>query len=197
MDQELQDIDVLIFLSAGETEAERDKIFLGRGDSPFTEQGKRQIMDAAETLYPYDIDQAYTSDLYRAQTTLQWVLKKNPHETPWEAVEELRERSGGSYEGRKYTDIRVGMSPKQYKAWERDPFEAPEHGESLADIDERLRGWFDTLKPMMDENKIILIVSHPDTLKVLIAMARGDELDEAVGMNVEHGMPYFYYGGSR
>ena len=185
---------MLVFLSSGETQADVDKIFLGRGDSPLTQETKEQLRDASITLAPYQFDHIFVSDLYRAQETAERVLYHNRHETTWETVEELRERSAGEYEGRKYTDIRVGMSPKQYKAWERDPFEAPLHGESFADIEERLSDWFETIRPMLDENKNIMIISHPDVLRVLFAMVRGEELDRAIKTNVEYGMPYFYYG---
>lgn len=189
---------MLILIAAGETQAEIDKIFLGRGDSPFTELGLEQITDAGDTLSAYNLDHAYASDLYRAQETLHAVLRRNTSETAYTLVEELRERSAGIYEGRKYTDIRVGMSPKQYKVWERDPFESPLHGESLMDIEDRLRDWFkDEIMPRLNSNQNILIVSHPDTIKVLIAMARGDDLIDAIKVQIENGLPYFYYNGVR
>lgn len=185
---------MLVLLSAGQTEAERDKVFLGRGVSPFTEEGVEQIKDAAETLSQYQISRAYGSDLYRAQETLRAIHKANRHSFPHTLVEELRERSGGSYEGKKYADLRVGMSPKQYKAWERDPFEPPLHGESLIDVEDRLRPWFESeITPRLMENETILIVSHPDTLRVLVCLARGDDMSHAVQFQVEQGMPYFYH----
>lgn len=189
---------MLVLLSAGETEAERDKVFLGRGDSPFTQDGKHQVVDAAETLAPYEFDQVYASDLYRAQETLRVVMKKNHYAPTQNLAEELRERSGGSYEGKKYSEIRKGMSPKAYKVWERDPTEPPLHGESLMDVEDRVKPWFDTeIAPRLEAHENILIISHPDTIKVLIAMARGDGLEHAVELKIEHGMPYFYHGSPR
>ena len=185
---------MLILLSAGETEAEHDKIFLGRTESPFTQEGREQIKDAAETLSQYKIDHAYASDLYRAQETLRGVHRGNVHTFPHTLVEELRERSGGSYEGRKYTDIRKGMSPKQYKVWERDPFEAPELGESLIDVEQRVKDWWEhEITPQLAENKTVLVVSHPDVMQVLVCLARGDDMSHSVEFKAEHGMPYFYH----
>ena len=189
---------MLVMIAAGLTEAERDKVFLGRGDSPFVPEAIVDIKDAAETLAPYRFDQVYSSDLYRAQETLRGILKGNPYNPGWELVEELRERSAGSYEGMKYSDIRKGMSPKQYKVWERDPFEAPLHGESLMDIHERLSPWFqDQIAPRLEKNENILVISHPDTIRVLIAMARGDDLIDVTSIQIEHTLPYFYHGSTR
>jgi broad specificity phosphatase PhoE len=156
-----------------------------------------QIEDAADTLAPYQFDHIYSSDLYRAQETLRRVLRKSPHQVTWEYVEELRERSGGSYEGMSYTDIRKGMSPKQYKAWERDPFEAPLHGESLIDVQDRNRDWFKMILARLIKKDDILIISHPDTIRVLIAMAMGVDLTEVTSILIEPGIPYFYYGSVR
>lgn len=190
---------MLVMIAAGETVDERNKVFLGCGDSLFTEEGREDLQFAAETLQPYRFDQAFASDLYRAQETLRLILTKNHHrDTPWELVEELRERSGGSYEGRKYADIRKGMSPKEYKVWERDPFEAPLHGESLVDVRDRLSPWVtEVLSPLLAANKSILVVSHPDTIRVLISLVRGDDLGENLSTRIEHAIPYFYHGPTR
>jgi len=188
---------MLVFLAHGQTQSDLDKVFLGRGNSPFTDLGLEQIEDAAETLSVYQFDQIYSSDLYTAQETLRAILAARPDDTPWILVEELRERSGGSYEGRKYADIRKGMSPKQYKAWERDPFEPPLHGESIADVQDRLREWFVPIIEELKLNKNILLISHPDTIKALISLARGDDLIDVMSINIEYGIPYFYHGLSK
>ena len=189
---------MLILLAPGITLAETEKVFLGRGDSAFTAVGLEQVADAAETLSPYQIDQAYSSGLYRAQETLRAVLKANHHPMPWHLAEELRERSGGSYEGRPFSDIRKGMSPKAYKVWERDPCEAPLLGESLIDVEDRLRDWYQIeVAPRLLKNETVLIVSHPDTIKVLISLARGDDLTDVTGIDIEHGLPYFFHGSAR
>lgn len=189
---------MLILLSAGSTIAEEDKTFLGQGDSPFSDAGKEQLLDVTETLSTYKLDKVYSSDLYRAQETLRAVLSRQHADTDYEFVEELRERSGGSYEGKKYADIRKGMSPRQYKVWERDPFEAPEHGESLIDVEQKLKPWWEAVvEPLLQENKNVLIISHVDTLKVLVCLARGDDITHSVEFKSEHGMPYFYYPTSK
>jgi len=185
---------MLVLLSHGQTQSDLDKVFLGRGDSPFTSLGLEQIRDAAETLSVYHFDQIYSSDLYTAQRTLRTVMNARQGDTPWMLVEELRERSGGSYEGKTYSSIRKGMSPKQYKAWDRDPFEPPLHGESIADVQDRLRDWFSPVIAELKLNKNILIISHPDTIKALISLARGDDLIDVMSISIEQGMPYFYYG---
>lgn len=185
---------MLVLLPTGENQGYVDKIFVGQSLSPYTAMGIEQIHDAAITMSAYTFDHIYASDLERAQDALQAVLRTIGGNPPWELVEELRERSGGSYEGRKYVDIRKGMSPKQYKVWERDPFESPLHGESLSEVQDRLSEWFKLIKAQLQENQDILIISHPDTIGVLIAMARGDDLFDACSLKIEHGMPYFYYG---
>lgn len=184
---------MLVMVAAGLTEAEHSKIFLGRGDSPFTVEGQRSVADAADYLAPYRFDHVWTSDLYRAQATARLIRDVNHHGFDFSLSEELRERSAGSYEGMPFSRIREGMSPKAYRAWDRDPFEAPEHGESLSDIHQRLHPLYvNEIRPVLQQN--VLVISHPDTLKVLVAMVRGDLLSDAMSTTIEHGLPYFYYG---
>lgn len=186
---------MLIIITVGETVADTDKIFVGQGYSPMTDEGKEQILDSAHTLSPYHMDAIYSSDLLGAQEVTSAITAANTHDTIVELVEELRERSGGSYEGKKYTEIRVGMSPKKYKVWERDPLESPEFGESLDDVVNRVSPWFKTVViPRLKRNETVLIVSHPDTVRALLTLARGDGLDDALSMTIEKGLPYFYHG---
>lgn len=185
---------MLVMVAAGETLADVEKRLLGQSDSPLTELGITQIHDVADTLAPYTFAHVYASDLYRAQETLRGILEKNTHRLTWDYAEELRERSGGSYEGMLYSDIRKGMSPKQYRVWERDPFEAPLHGESLIDLQDRISEWVAMLKQRLLAGDDILVVSHPDTIRVLIAMIMDEDLTEIMGLVIDPGIPYFYYG---
>lgn len=185
---------MLVMVAAGETLADVEKRMIGQSDFPLTEMGKTQIHDVSETLAPYDFDHIYSSDLYRAQEVLRSVLKQNQQVRAWSYAEELRERSGGSYEGMQYSDIRKGMSPKQYRVWERDPFEAPLHGESLIDVQDRMTEWVDGLKQQLRNGDDILVISHPDTIRVLTAMVMDEDLTEIMGLVIEPGIPYFYYG---
>jgi len=185
---------MLVLLPNGELQGYVDKVFVGQSVASYTDTGMEQIRDAAQVISTHQFDHIYASDLEIAQDALQVVLREIVGNPPWELVEELRERSGGSYEGCKYADIRKGMSPKQYKVWERDPFEAPLHGESLSDVQDRLSDWFAPIRDKLCNNENVLIISHPDTIGVLIAMARGDDLLDVCSLKIEHGMPYFYYG---
>jgi len=185
---------MLIMLTAGETVFTEQKIYQGRVYADFTEHGIEQMDYAASTLSHYNIDKIYSSDLYDAQDMLQRVQRASGGDVPYELVMELRERSGGLYEGKTYAEIRKGKSPRQYRVWERDPNESPEGGESLYDVKFRLDDWIPQLIHDLKQNKTVLVISHPDTMKVLIAIMRGDKLEDVMSTKIETAIPYFWHG---
>jgi len=181
-------------ITPGQSVADISKIYQGRTNSKFTDLGIDQMCNAAETLSHYKFDMVFASDLYPSQELLSVISKYAKFPLNTILAEELRERSGGAYEGSLYSDIRVGKSPRQYRVWERDPFEAPLHGESLIDVQDRLTDWFKDIRTNLQLHKNILLITHSDVIKVIIALARGDDLADTISINIEPAIPYFYYG---
>lgn len=189
---------MLVLMTNGQTQADIDKVFLGSNDSPLTLSGKQQVQDTADTLADYLLDGIYSSDLYRAQTAADTITSKLKKPVTVELVEELRERSFGVFEGLALNDVRKTMSPRNYRLWDRDPFDAPQHGESLIEVSERVLPWFDSVVvPRLDKGDNILIITHTDVMRVLIARVRNNDLVDMLGRDIEQGMPYVFYGSPR
>ena len=167
----------------------------GQRDTPLTDIGRAQALEAAETLADYKFDHVYTSDLIRALEQTRAVLARQKFPVSHTLVPELRERSGGSVEGIKYTALKKRMSPRKYKLWQRDFFEAPPDGESLHDVALRVLPWFDdNVIPRISKNENILIVAHAGVIRVLISYVKKIDETEIMGWDIEHSMPYFFYG---
>nr|XP_045603941.1 phosphoglycerate mutase-like protein 4 isoform X2 [Procambarus clarkii] len=81
------------FIRHGETEANRERKIQGHLDIPLSSLGKVQASQAGESLCKTAFTRAYTSDLCRAYSTCEHILKENSCILPSIKVDErLRER---------------------------------------------------------------------------------------------------------
>ncbi|TCD70924.1 hypothetical protein EIP91_000830 [Steccherinum ochraceum] len=88
----------------GETDANRLGILQGQMDTPLNANGVLQAEQTAEALERVRFVGAYASDLQRAGKTAEIILSKHPG-VELKRYEELRERSLGSLEGKKTTEL--------------------------------------------------------------------------------------------
>jgi len=186
---------MLVLLRHPECVDDVELVMVGQRDSPLTSAGRTQARDAAETLSSYRFDAIYSSDLIRALDQTREVVKRSKFPGEVLLVPELRERSGGSIEGVKYSELKKTMPPRQYKLWERDYFEAPPAGESLDDLAQRVLPWFRQMViPRISVSENVLVVSHVGVIRVLISYLKKIDEQEILRMPIEHAMPYFFYG---
>lgn len=182
---------MLIMLPVGETEEKKNGVFVGRGQYSLNEEGKNQIISAAETFDGYIFNFIYLSDDKTAKETLDIFLQESSQEKSEINFNEiLRERSGGDYEGEKYLKLKKDLSPRDYKIWERDPNKSPPNGESFLDVKNRIKEWFEKeIQPKIKNNETVLLISHPDVIRVIISILRGEPLDNIMRFPIENGLP--------
>lgn len=189
---------MLVLLRHPECVDNAELVMVGQRDSPLTQGGRAQAREAAETLSSYRFDAVYSSDLIRALDQAREVARRSKFPCEVVLVPELRERSGGSIEGVKYSELKKRMPPRQYKLWQRDYFEAPPAGESLDDVARRVIPWFrQVVIPRISVNGNVLVVSHTSVIRVLISYLKKIDEQEILAMPIEHAMPYFFYGSGR
>lgn len=188
---------MLVLIRHGESTANAENRKAGQSNVPLSDKGIKQCKETASELRGYSFDAVFTSDLVRCLDTTRLIV--NIPEEQWIIVEELRERSGGVFEGMTYPDIRKMLPPKKYKLWQRDYFEAPQMGESMKDVEERVIPYAKKhIFPLVNERKNVLIVTHEVVMKVLIGHIKQLSETEIPKLpHVENAMPYFYYGKVR
>lgn len=190
---------MLVIVRHGESEGNAANAVRGQQDYMLTEKGIHQCHQVGFDLIPYKFDRIISSPLKRAYATAV-IIRNNQQvaeKVPVEVYDALKERSGGDLEGMTYDQVKAILPPKKYRLWQRDYMEAPPGGESMADVEERLKPFCqEVLYPAMDVPQTILLSAHSTVIKVLIGMIRGSEPDEVIKMNVEHCIPYFWNGKS-
>uniref|UniRef100_A0A8C4JA76 Fructose-2,6-bisphosphatase TIGAR n=2 Tax=Dromaius novaehollandiae TaxID=8790 RepID=A0A8C4JA76_DRONO len=134
----------LTIVRHGETRYNKDKILQGQGvDEPLSDTGFRQADAAGEFLSNVKFTHVFSSDLLRAKQTAATIIRKNKFckdlEIKYDA--RLRERKYGVAEGRPLTDLKAMAKA----AGEQCPSFTPSGGETLNEVRERARDFFEFL----------------------------------------------------
>jgi broad specificity phosphatase PhoE len=126
----------IIAIRHGETAWNVDSRLQGHLDIPLNDVGLWQARQAALALADEPIDAIYSSDLQRAWVTAQAIAETT--QAPLAAHQGLRERSFGVLQGHTFEELEAKEPEQAYRWRKRDPAFAPEGGESLIALRERI-----------------------------------------------------------
>ena len=138
-----------------------------RMDVPLTDLGRAQARDAARALADAALTAVVTSDQLRAVQTAEVIAAAAG--LPVRTTPLLREQGLGSLEGLRYDDLAV------------EPVPDGQHisevrwggGESVEQVHARLRRFVSHLRASHAPDARLALVSHGDTLRVLLAVLEG------------------------
>ncbi|MBX3586144.1 MAG: histidine phosphatase family protein [Ramlibacter sp.] len=163
----------IIAIRHGETAWNVDTRIQGQLDIPLNETGQWQAARVAEALAGEPVQAIYASDLMRANATARAIARTTGREVVSHAG--LRERHFGRFEGRTFAEIEATW-PDEALAWRRRvPEWAPEGGESLLQLRERIETTATELAARHAGSQIVL-VAHGGVLDVLYRIATRQEL---------------------
>jgi broad specificity phosphatase PhoE len=151
---------VLILVRHGRTAANRSGLLQGRRDLPLDELGRAQAQ-ACGSAIPADV-QVISSPLVRAVETGQAI---NPELT---IDERWIEFDYGDYDGLPISELPSGI----WDEWHLNTAFAPPGGESLLDLDLRVRAACEDIRPLAQDRDIV-VVSHVGPIKSAVAWALG------------------------
>jgi broad specificity phosphatase PhoE len=151
----------------GETQANREGIFRGRGEVPLSPAGLKQAEELHVFFAPLEVQRVLSSPLQRAAATAA-ICFPGRHIEVQELINNL---DLGRWAGRKKKEI-AGEEPELWRHWLEEPecMSFPD-GESLAAVRERV-GAFNRLLAAAPEKRIA-VVSHRSVLKALLAEVLG------------------------
>ena len=163
----------IIAVRHGETAWNVDTRIQGHIDIPLNDTGQWQARQLGRALARQPIAAIYASDLQRAYATAQAVADTTG--APLVAEAGLRERSFGNFQGRTFAQIEAEL-PEQALRWrKRDPDYAPEGGESLNVLRERIQATTHRLAAQ-HPGALVVLVAHGGVLDVLYRLATGQAL---------------------
>jgi broad specificity phosphatase PhoE len=141
-----------------------EKRFQGQSDIPLDEEGERQAERAARLLAALQPDVIVSSDLRRATGTAAPLGRITG--LPVTADKDLRERSGGLWEGLTDREIRERF-PEAHRAW------APPEGEPIEAVGERVCAAFERVAASLPDDGLAVVVSHGAALRLGMARLLG------------------------
>lgn len=163
----------ILALRHGETAWNRDTRIQGQLDIPLNPRGQWQAARAANALRDEPIAAIYSSDLARAHATAQAIA--HTRGLPVSTHAGLRERGFGKFEGKTWGDIETGW-PDEALAWrQRVPNFAPEGGETLLQLRERISTTVHELAARHPGEQVVM-VAHGGVLDVLYRLATGQDI---------------------
>lgn len=163
----------ILAIRHGETAWNRDTRIQGHIDIPLNERGRWQARRAAEALRDEPIAAIYSSDLARAHATAQAIAAARG--LPVHTHAGLRERHFGRFEGKTWSEIETGW-PDEALAWrKRVPDFAPEGGENLLTLRERIATTVHELAARHPGEQVVM-VAHGGVLDVLYRLATGQDI---------------------
>ncbi len=157
---------MLVLVRHGRTAANKAKLLQGRLNQDLDDLGRRQAAAVAEMVAGMGpIDAVVASPLKRAQQTAE------AFGLPIETDERFQELSYGELEGTPVADVPTEL----WQRWRDDPAFAPPGGESLAQLDARVRRACKALTARAAKGNIV-VVSHVSPMKSAVAWALGTDI---------------------
>ena len=163
----------IIAIRHGETAWNVDTRIQGHLDIPLNDTGHWQAPQLGRALAHEPVTAIYSSDLQRAMATAQAVADTTG--APLLPERDLRERHFGTLEGRTFREVEAEQ-PEVAQRWrKRDPHFAPEGGESLTVLSERINATVHRLAAQ-HAGGLVVMVAHGGVLDVLYRLATGQGL---------------------
>ena len=156
-------VPVLILVRHGRTAANAAGLLQGRGNLPLDAVGHEQVRQVAAAIGI--VDRVISSPLARARETAE------AFGAPVSVDERWIELDYGVYEGQPMNAVPVDVWAK----WRSDAAFAPPLGESMHELDQRVRAASRDALDLASE-EIVVIVSHVSPIKAAIAWALGGDI---------------------
>lgn len=187
---------LLVLVRHGQSEWNLKNLFTGWKDPDLTEQGVAEAKAAGRVLreHGYSFDVAFTSELKRAQRTLDIVLAVLHQENlPIVRDRALNERDYGDLTGLNKDDARKRWGEDQVQIWRRSFDIAPPGGESLKDTAARVLPYFHSrILPRVNGGERVLVVAHGNSLRAVIMELEDLSGEAIIKRELETGVPIVY-----
>ncbi len=187
---------LLVLVRHGQSEWNLKNLFTGWKDPDLTEKGVAEASEAGRKLKTEGLsfDVAHTSQLVRAQHTLDLALKElGQTYIPVIRNLALNERDYGDLSGLNKDDARKKWGDEQVLVWRRSYDVPPPGGESLKDTLARTLPYYvQEILPGVLRGQRTLVVAHGNSLRALIMVLEKLSPESIIARELATGAPIIY-----
>ena len=190
----------LILLRHGQSQWNLENRFTGLKNVQLTEKGKTEAIIAGQILKKnnINIDIIFSSVLARANETAEITIKELKYKHLWNddklimtCDKNLNERDYGKLVGLNKEETAKKYGKEQVHLWRRSFDVSPPGGESLKDVLERVKPFFDNfILTDIRSKKNILIVAHGNSLRALMIQLGLYKPEEISKIELPTGVPF-------
>jgi len=189
-------VSTLALIRHGQSQWNLENRFTGWINVPLTEKGRAEAARAGELLAETGIrfNLAFTSDLVRAQDTLDIVLDRlSARMIPIKRDRALNERHYGALQGLNKDETAAKYGKEQVHIWRRSYDVSPPDGESLKDTAERTLPYFDsTILPELKAGMNVIVAAHGNSLRSIVMQLEQLTREQVIELNIDTGVPLLY-----
>jgi probable phosphoglycerate mutase len=164
----------------GETEGNVAQVLIGRGDSPFTDAGRRQPLEVARHLMGSGIAVVYTSPMERTRRTAALVVEALGRPLPVRVEPALAEVDAGEFTGLPLAEIRRRVPGGVVLGEFRYP-----GGETWREVQARAVRFALGLEARHGE-AAVLLVTHAGVIAGLVAHHLGEPIERYIRTRFGH-----------
>lgn len=195
----------LIITRHGQSQWNLENRFTGWEDVDLTDVGVAEAKRAGVLLKGFQIDAVYSSTLKRALRTVELALDSAAAAGAdldhlrdgdrWNVIQhdDLRERHYGDLVGLNKAETAEKYGDEQVHLWRRGFEVRPPNGESLADVVERVRPYYESeIAPQIAAGRNLLVSAHGNSLRALLLILGEYSQEEIPGVELPTGRPLVF-----
>jgi len=159
----------LVMVRHGQSIYNLENRFTGWKDVDLTDLGISQAKEAGEILKSYDFNICFTSNLKRAQITLQHILDGINQKPKIIFNEALNERDYGDLIGQNKAEAAEKFGVEQVQIWRRSFDVPPPGGESLKMTAERTLPYYKSvILPQILNGDNVILSAHGNSIRAIV-----------------------------
>ncbi len=190
----------ILLIRHGQSEWNKLNLFTGFKNVELSEQGIEEANKAGQNFKKLNLkfDLVFTSELKRAQDTAKIILENldqlDDLNSKSKIIESfnLNERDYGDLTGLDKKETAEKFGDEQVHKWRRGYSDQPPNGESLEDVVNRVKTYFDSdILPSINnsENNNILIAAHGNSLRALLIVMKIYSSNDINSVELHTGIP--------
>jgi 2,3-bisphosphoglycerate-dependent phosphoglycerate mutase len=160
----------LVLVRHGQSEYNLLNLWAGHTDVELTNQGREEAKKAAGLIKDIVLHRAHTSDLKRAQQTLDIILEETNHKhIPVKKHPAIKERHYGDLTGMNKDEAKKNFGEELFFKYRRSWETAPPNGESLKDTAARTIPYFEQeILADLRAGHNVIVAAHGNSLRTIV-----------------------------